>query len=162
MKRLILMRHAKAGWDNPDLADFDRPLTRRGEHDAPVMGERLRDRGIRPDLVVSSGAERALRTAILVSRLLHYPERGISRGQGVYDASTQELLDLVRGLSDDYEQVLLLGHNPAFSELGDYFTGGEVEHLRPAGVLCLDFDVQSWEEVDGGNAELVFQDNPRH
>lgn len=162
MKRLILMRHGKAGWDHPELADFERPLTRRGERDVPVMGERLRERGVNPDRLISSGAERALRTAVLMSRALRYPEREIDRAEGIYEAGPDYLVRLVRGLNDDYSQVLLVGHNPAFSELGDYLSDGGAEHLRPAGVLCFDFDVPSWRDVDVANAELIFQDNPRH
>jgi phosphohistidine phosphatase len=62
MKKLIIVRHAKSSWDNPDLDDFDRPLNKRGLKDAPRMGKRLKEKHITPDIMLSSPAERALAT----------------------------------------------------------------------------------------------------
>lgn len=73
MKRLTLVRHAKSSWKDPSLDDFDRPLNQRGERDAPVMGRRLKARGARPSLILTSPAKRAKRTARLIAEAIGYP-----------------------------------------------------------------------------------------
>jgi phosphohistidine phosphatase len=75
MKRLMLMRHAKSSWDQPDLPDFDRPLNKRGKRDAPLMARRLCELGEKPDLILSSPAERAIRTAMVVAEELGIPKK---------------------------------------------------------------------------------------
>ena len=59
MKTIILVRHAKSSWKDPSLDDFDRPLNKRGKRNAPFMGNKLKERKIMPDLVLSSPAKRA-------------------------------------------------------------------------------------------------------
>ena len=68
MKTLYLLRHAKSSWDDPDLADFDRPLNHRGRTAAPFMGETVSRYGLQPDLVLSSPAVRAKETAALMKK----------------------------------------------------------------------------------------------
>ncbi len=73
MKTLIIVRHAKSSWDNPDLKDIERPLNDRGEKDAPKMAKRLKEREITPDLLLSSPAVRAIETCRHIAMILEYP-----------------------------------------------------------------------------------------
>jgi len=66
MKKLILVRHAKSSWKNPALSDFNRPLNKRGKRDAPYMGKKLREKGIKPELIIASSAVRALRKKLSI------------------------------------------------------------------------------------------------
>ena len=66
MKKLLLLRHAKSSWGAADLTDFERPLNERGRRDAPLVGEFIREQGLRPDLVISSPAQRTRETIALV------------------------------------------------------------------------------------------------
>ena len=84
MKNLYLLRHAKSSWDNPGLSDKDRPLNKRGLHDAPMMGERFRERGESLDLVFSSPARRAHTTAQLFCDACGYPADEIATEEGLY------------------------------------------------------------------------------
>jgi phosphohistidine phosphatase len=68
MKTILLLRHAKSSWEDPDLPDYDRPLNKRGKNDAPRMGKLLKDKDIIPDLIISSTAARAKKTAELVAK----------------------------------------------------------------------------------------------
>ena len=77
MKTIILVRHAKSSWKDPGLDDFDRPLNKRGKRNAPFMGGKLKKRDILPDLVLSSPAKRAKKTAIAVAKALGYPKKEI-------------------------------------------------------------------------------------
>jgi len=112
VKQLILLRHGKSSWDD-DTSDVDRPLAGRGERDAPRMGKRLKARHARPELIVTSHAARAQRTAELVAKAL-----GIKRGEiriehELYLASPDEILGVVAAQDDSMSCVLVVGHNPA-------------------------------------------------
>ena len=84
MKTLLLIRHAKSSWDDPALPDKDRPLNDRGRRDAPKMGKRLAKRGVKPDLILSSPALRALRTAEIIAKMLDYQRRDIVLNERLY------------------------------------------------------------------------------
>jgi len=71
-RRLVMIRHAKSSWANPLQSDFERPLNERGEHDAPMMGERLKKMGVTPDLVIASPAKRAKQTAKKIAKEMGY------------------------------------------------------------------------------------------
>ena len=110
----MLLRHAKSDW--PDVADQARPLAKRGRHDAPAIGRWLRSRGYLPDVVVCSTARRTRQTWELIA-----PELGGSPSvrfePRAYDASALTLLYLAQELPGRYRTALLIGHNPAISEL---------------------------------------------
>ncbi|MGB7661527.1 MAG: histidine phosphatase family protein [Nitrososphaeraceae archaeon] len=72
MKTLLIMRHAKSSWKEQDLPDYDRPLNKRGKNDAPRMGKLLKDEDLVPDLIMSSTAVRAKKTAELVAKTRKY------------------------------------------------------------------------------------------
>ena len=72
MKTLLILRHAKSSWNNPDLSDYDRSLNRRGKRDAPRMGKFLRQQSLIPDLIISSTAKRAKKTAKLFAKAIGY------------------------------------------------------------------------------------------
>ena len=86
-KRLTLVRHAKSSWDDASAADHDRTLNGRGERDAPMMGQRLLERGARPSLILTSTAKRARKTARLIAKQLGYPIEFIQGESELYLAS---------------------------------------------------------------------------
>jgi phosphohistidine phosphatase len=116
----MLLRHAKSDW--PDVADQARPLAKRGRHDAPAVGRWLAARGYLPDVVVCSTARRTRQTWELIA-----PELGgspsVTFEPRAYDASALTLLYLARELPDRYRTALLIGHNPAISELASSLAG---------------------------------------
>jgi phosphohistidine phosphatase len=101
MKRLFLIRHAKSSWADPALPDKDRPLGDRGRRDAPKMGTRLAKRDVKPDLILSSPARRALMTAEI-----------IAKNDRLYAGAVNDLLNVIHKLGDKLERVMLFGHNP--------------------------------------------------
>ncbi len=161
MKRLVLCRHAKSSWKDPSLADLDRPLNRRGKRDAPLMGERLAARGIMPDAVVSSPARRARKTARHLARKLHFPLADIRIIDRIYAASPEVLLDCIHRFDPGWEQVIMVGHNNEFTILANLLGGLAIGNVPTSGVVCLDFPVASWQDVEEGGGNLVFFDYPK-
>src|SRR5437762_9041010 len=117
MKTLILVRHAKSSWDDTSLPDKDRPLNNRGKRDAPKMGERLAKRGAKPDLILSSPAKRALKTAEIIAKKLDYKRKDIVVDDRLYAVKPDDLLGVIRKLGDKLERVMVFGHNPELTEL---------------------------------------------
>ena len=121
-RRLLVLRHAKSSWHDPDLEDHDRPLNVRGRDAAARVGEYLRQEGIRPDLVLCSPAERARQT--LEGLGLGLGEAG-EAGEAVetsfepdlYGGRVSELISRVRRVPDTVSSVLVIGHNPGLHEL---------------------------------------------
>ncbi|WP_028585525.1 SixA phosphatase family protein [Desulfogranum mediterraneum] len=161
MKRLLLCRHAKSSWKDPDLSDVERPLNRRGKRDAPLMGRRLADLGIAVDALLSSPAVRARKTARLLARELAYPKGEISLLPGLYGASVATLVRIVHHLDNNWETVLLVGHNPEFA-LGAAFLGGiQLPHLPTSGVVALEFPCSDWQQLEQGSGRLLFFEYPK-
>jgi phosphohistidine phosphatase len=132
MKKIILIRHGKSGWDSPWLSDHDRPLAERGIADVPQMARRLQERGLVPDLIVSSTALRAADTARLTAAVFGYPESAIVLEKSLYHASPEQLLDVIRGQSEAVQTLALVGHNPGLTELIQEL-GCRLDNLPTAG-----------------------------
>jgi phosphohistidine phosphatase len=116
MKWVLLLRHAKSSWKNPDLADHDRPLNKRGKHDAPLMGRLLK----REDIIISSTATRARATAEAVAKAY---KGEIVLNKSLYAAGPEAYLGVIHDLSDEGVRVLIFGHNPGLEELVELLTG---------------------------------------
>ena len=126
MPTLLLMRHAKSGWDDPSLADHDRPLNARGRKAAPRMGELLVERGLVPELIITSTARRAFDTANAVVASTGYDGR-IEVTRRLYLAEPQGFFDVLSEIEQPYARVLMVGHNPGISELSSLLTGESIE-----------------------------------
>ncbi|ALW84107.1 phosphohistidine phosphatase [Hymenobacter sedentarius] len=162
MKTLYLLRHAKSSWSFNELSDQERPLNDRGRDDAPAMGKALAKRHIRPDLVVSSPAVRAMSTAVLVAREVEYPHDKIVVEPGIYGADVDGLLDVIHHLPDTAASVLLVGHNPTITETANALSPSSLNEMPTAAVVCLRFDCDHWADVSKANAEFYFYDYPRN
>jgi len=146
MKTLFLVRHAKSSRDDPALPDKERPLNDRGRRDAPKMAERLAKRGVKPDVIVSSPALRALATAELFAGKLDYDVKDIVVDQRLYAAAPDDLLAVVHGLSDASHRVMLFGHNPEMTELAHRLSSKIVD-MPTCAVAEFRFDTRSWSRV---------------
>lgn len=145
MKTLLVMRHAKSSWNNARLADHDRPLNDRGRQDAPRMGALLKQNELTPDLIITSTAERALATAEAVALNSDY-EGDIQYTRDFYHADPETILQVLQTVSDEYRQVMIVGHNPGMEALVEELTGSG-EPFTTANVAVIDFDVASWGEL---------------
>ncbi|WP_426493386.1 SixA phosphatase family protein [Hymenobacter sp. 102] len=162
MKTLYLMRHAKSSWSFDDLSDKQRPLNDRGRDDAPLMGQALKKRDIRLDLLVSSPAVRAMSTAALVAHELEYPAEKIEVVETIYEATVPDLLTVVQQLPDSADSVLLVGHNNTLTEFANLLSPSEIPEMPTASIVCLKFNTASWAQTDRANAEYYFFDKPKN
>src|ERR1700730_12331609 len=116
MKTLFLIRHAKSSWDDPALSDKDRPLGDRGRRDAPRMGKRLAKRNVKPDLILSSPARRALTTAEIFAKKLNNKHKDIVVDQQLYAISVYDPLNIIHKHDNNLNRLKLFGHNPELTE----------------------------------------------
>ena len=161
-RRLTLIRHAKSSWKNPNLRDRERPLNKRGKRDAADMGMRLRDRGVNPDLIICSPAKRALETAKAIAREISYQNDRIAVEDTIYEAEAYGILKLIKGLDDSHNEVMLIGHNPAFSELAASLGNEPVGNMPTCSVFCIDFRSDTWRTISKEEGRLVFYDYPKN
>ena len=161
MKRLTLVRHAKSSHKDPGLGDFDRPLGARGRRDAPRMGKRMARADARPDLIVSSPAVRAARTAEAIAGPLGVPASRIVYERELYLADTAQMLEVVRALDDAASHVVLVGHNPGITDFANALAEADIENVPTCGVVRLELDVERWSEVAFGGAALGEFDYPK-
>jgi phosphohistidine phosphatase len=154
MKTLLLLRHAKSDWGNAGLRDFDRALAKRGLRDAPRMGETLKKQGVSPDLILCSPATRARETMELFKQAAGL-EVKVEFEPNIYEASSAELIKLVRHLPDQCSCVLLVGHNPGFENLLSRLIGSE-RQMPTAALACMEFQIDAWENVEDNQASLLW------
>lgn len=160
VKSIFILRHGKSDWSADYGSDHQRPLARRGVRAAELMGRFLRQLDQIPDQVISSTALRARTTA----------ELGIEAGQwgcpvsyteSLYGASLESVLGLLQQLDDSLARVLLVGHQPTWSELTSALTGGARLHFPTAALARVDFDIERWNEVRAGHGVLIWLVNPK-
>lgn len=161
MRTLFLVRHAKSSWADAALRDHDRPLNDRGLRDAPFMADVFRDREASVDLIVSSTAVRAHRTALFFAAGLSHPPSSLRLEPAIYDASLNALMKVVNHLPDQAERVALFGHEPGFTELADHLTGAGITHIPTCGMVRIDFHLDQWSLVTRHVGMLVWSDHPK-
>ena len=161
MKNLFLTRHAKSSWGNPGLADIDRPLNERGKKAAPFMGKLIVDKGEKPDLLISSPANRALSTAKAFGGAMGLVENDIIIDRTIYGAGAQQLLELVQDQDDLYKSIMLFGHNPTFTSFVNLLTGNNIMNVVTCGVIRIDFEFSSWTNIDFGSGRLAYYEYPK-
>jgi len=116
MRTLYLLRHAKSSWEDPALADFDRPLNARGRRACTQMGRYMAATLNPADLVLCSAARRTRETWERLSANLDWSSR-LCLERNLYDASAQTLLKRLRTVEPGCQRLLVVGHNPAMQEL---------------------------------------------
>lgn len=159
MKTILLLRHAKSSWKDATKSDFERPLNGRGLKAAPLIGRFLRRKKIRPDLILSSPAERARQTTALVIEAaklggeLRYDER-------IYEASAARLLEIISQIEESVKVALLVGHNPGLEELLARLTG-ENRSLPTAALVCLGLEIEKWNRARDHSGRLEWIVKPK-
>lgn len=160
MKTLILVRHAKSSWDDPNLPDEARPLNARGKRDAPTMGKRLAARRVKVDLILSSPAVRAIKTARILAHELGYKLKSIVVDDRLYPGVVNDLLEIVHNLGNEVNRVMLVGHDPALSKLA-HRLASDITHMPTCAVAEFTFNAKSWREVRKLTVAAVALDFPK-
>ncbi|MCO6465017.1 MAG: histidine phosphatase family protein [Bradyrhizobiaceae bacterium] len=156
MKTLLVLRHAKAGWDGPDQDDHDRTLTSSGKHDAQAMALRVSQTLPRPDQVLVSSAVRTRNTASEFIRAFEIEEDQVVYTKDLYLCSVDEMLDQIAWLSvPESKTILVVGHNPTVSQLVQQLcentSGGLVDSMQTCSLAVIEFpDSTEWKNLRSG------------
>jgi len=160
-KLLYLIRHAKSSWDDPSLRDHDRPLNKRGKRDAPLMANVLKKKGIKPDVIYSSTAVRALEFSKVIAETLDFKKKNINATKELYMADVKEMLGILRSVDNSAETVFMVSHNPYITEFANSLCNYNLDNIPTSGVFCVEFDEKKWKDIDLGKGKFVSFDYPK-
>jgi phosphohistidine phosphatase len=161
MKRVVIVRHAKSvpyGYDD----DFSRDLRDRGKNDAKLISSELSTQGTKPDIMISSPAKRALKTARIFAENLNFNKKNILEVDDIYEGlTTSGFLGLIQDLPEEKETAFIFGHNPGFH----YFANNLLENFGGDMPTCstvgIDFYVDSWKKIEARTGKKAFQFVPK-
>lgn len=161
MKSLILVRHAKSSWDDSSLSDYDRPLNERGKKDAPAMAKRLAHKGIRPELLVSSPARRAVQTAEAFAAGLEIPKQAIRQAESLYMAGPLDFFKVIASLDHEAQTAALFSHNPGITDFANLLDVARIDHFPTCAVFGVRADIKHWKDFEKGAKSFWFFDYPK-
>jgi phosphohistidine phosphatase len=151
VKSLYLVRHAQAIENTGRQSDIHRILTPQGYRDATRLGRKLLESDFQPDVILSSHSERTRSTAELIAEQIKFDLQRIQFTEDLYEASTRTLFTLIKSLNDDWNTIMIIGHNPSISYFSEYITHKEIGNIAPAGVVHINFELDSWSLINEGN-----------
>ena len=161
MKHLLIVRHAKSSWNFTDLDDFDRPLNDRGNHDAPEMAKRMLKRDIKVDLLVSSPAKRAFKTAEYFAEAYDIKNKHIVRVPSLYEAELSTFYDVVSWFEDEAKTVALFSHNPGITDFANSLTQTRIDNVPTCGIFAVNILIKNWSDFRTGEKQFWFFDYPK-
>ena len=157
-KRLLLVRHAQT--ENFGIDDFSRKLTEKGIFDARKVGKILAERGLKPEMIYSSSANRALATARLIAEQTEFPASHIEFSDDLYFSSPDKLMRFVNKLPNEMSFVLLVNHNPTITLFAELLIGYTIPMMQPASMAILSFNTENWSHISEHTAALEQIINP--
>jgi phosphohistidine phosphatase len=162
MKRVIIVRHGKTEELYSGITDFERKLLKRGKTDAEKISRLLRKNGNSPNIFISSPAKRARQTAAIFAKEFDFREENIIIKDFIYGTyTTAEFLRPIQETDDSHKMIILFGHNPGFANIIFRLTRSFPGHLPTCGAAGIDFETNSWKEVEAGKGKLVFFEYPK-
>lgn len=158
MKTLLLIRHAKSSWKFPELADHDRPLNKRGQRDVPIMANRIAQQAFDLQVIYSSSANRALTFAQAIGEACQVV---VETQRKFYTFSDSELLRQIQRLPDQHQQLAVVGHNPAMTEVVNYLGGEDIANVPTAAYVVVRSSATKWAKISPKNCQLIDFDYPK-
>ena len=154
MRQLVLVRHAKSSWKH-DVNDVERPLNKRGFRDAALVSESFKNTIFYPEIIFSSSANRALSTCEIFIKTLNFDKSRLHIKEELYDFGGENVNNFITNLDDSYEKVMIFGHNHAFTSICNIFGDQYIDNLPTSGLVVINFDVTSWQNVKRGITKLT-------
>ena len=146
MKTITFLRHSKSSWDYI-LEDIDRPLNEVGIEKIKKVAESSKHQFINSDIIFSSTANRAIHTCLILTRQLSISNNKIRLSEDLYTFNHFEVFDFIKKIEDKYSQVVLVGHNPAYTEISNYFSENKILNLPTARWFSMKFDSNKWSDI---------------
>ncbi|MGD1846716.1 MAG: histidine phosphatase family protein [Salibacteraceae bacterium] len=160
MKLLYLVKHPKASLNNLQVEDIDRPLKGKGVREAYSLSAYLKAEKVDPQLILSSPANRCWHTSQIIARSLEYSMNRIQLSIDLYKGGKDQLLRTLTGLSDQYDSVMLVGHDPALTNLLNRYSREPYDKLSAGGVVGMKFRTEKWKNLPKSKGKLLFYQRP--
>jgi phosphohistidine phosphatase len=161
MKTLYIVRHAKSSWEHPGLPDDQRPLLEKGKKRTKRVIDYLLEKETVVDYIISSPAVRAFETARIIGKALKHEQGEIQKDSLLYSADAEHLHNLFFDLPKGVDSLMIFGHNPTLTNFANDFIIPKIENIPTSGVVCIDFDIESWEEISSLKSTLRFFITPK-
>ncbi|MGF1554991.1 SixA phosphatase family protein [Paucihalobacter sp.] len=154
MKNLVVVRHGKSSW-NHNVGDVLRPLTDRGKNDIKFIGDCFNSFNLNPDCIFTSPAKRAHDTAMIFNSRLKEMQNSIIIVDELYDFEGRQVVNFIKSLSNDYNFIIIFGHNNALTSISNIFGSKAIDNLPTAGLVHICFNVNNWNEIRKGTTKLT-------
>ena len=154
MKTLVLVRHGKSSWEY-DVGDRDRPLKNRGINDANLVSNAFKKANFSPDKVFSSPANRAFSTCQIFMTNLMLDDGHLEVVEDLYDFGGSSVMNYLEQLPNSLEKVMIFGHNHAFTSIANRYGTEYITNLPTSGLVMIDFDIDSWSEINKGRTRMI-------
>jgi phosphohistidine phosphatase len=154
MKTIILVRHGKSSW-NHNVDDRNRPLKSRGISDAKLVANQFVKHNKLPVKIYSSPANRALSTCKIFTKTFDLSENSIKVIEDLYDFGGENAVNFIKNLSNDYDEVMIFGHNHAFTSISNIFGSTFIANLPTSGLIKINFEIDNWRDLKKGTTELM-------
>ncbi len=158
MRKIYFIRHAKSDWKKPYKSDFERGLNQRGKEDTKKMAHRLKSYGVMPDIVVSSPAKRAKKTAQKITKILGFKD--IIYDMNLYENSYEKYLKVIEKIPAKYENIFIFGHNFTITQVCENLTKAMIGNMPTCSIVCIEFG--NFMELKNQKAKLLFFDFPKN
>mgnify|MGYP006081297549 CR=1 FL=1 len=156
MKRLYVVRHAEASWDNKFLSDYERPLKKEGIKDAQQIGTYLNSKKYAPECLLYSTAKRTTETAEIIYNILNDNSIDLIDNKSLYESSLNEVLQILSTINNKYNSILIVGHNPTITMLINQISDTKIDHVPTSGTAVIDFNSDNWINLSGNLVEFVY------
>tara|TARA_B110000116_G_scaffold186899_1_gene162007 strand:- start:1032 stop:1535 length:504 start_codon:yes stop_codon:yes gene_type:complete len=156
LKTLFLVRHASSNLDYGNSKDFERILSNQGKIEAKLIGKKIFDMKNIPEHIISSGAQRAISTACILSHELNYDKDRIEMNNIIYNSSFDDILSVVKNTLNDYKKIMIVGHNPSLHISSQMLSSENIDIFPPASVCCIDFNIDDWNQILEGKMKYFF------
>lgn len=150
MKTLYIVRHAKSSWEYKGIEDIDRPLKKRGIKDAHLISKELSKNISRPDVFVSSSANRALHTAVIFCENFEYPLSNLKIRKQLYSFSDGYLVKTVKAFDDGFSSAIIFSHDHGINTFVNKFGSKPIAHVPTCGVIGIQFEEKHWKNIKKG------------
>jgi len=154
MKNLYLVRHAKSSWKLP-VDDHKRPLKKRGVSDAILISDHIKDLVSKPDVLLTSDAERAKATALYFKKAFNLESDSLFINKSLYDFQGKNVLRVIKELNDSFNVVMIVGHNHAFTSIVNMIGDTTIKDLPTCGFIHIEFAIEHWKFANYGQTKNI-------